>query len=149
MSLQNAFLGSLVGDAISMPVHWYYDRNALDRDYGDFDDYLAPKNPHPDSILWRSNYQPINSKADILHEQKKYWGTRGVHYHQFLQAGENDLDNLHGNWPLANRQMEAALKFSGYDYKFVMGDGAHNGNHGGTLFPDMLRWMWRDYKKEK
>ena len=92
MSLQNAFLGSLVGDAISMPVHWYYDRNALDRDYGDFDDYLAPKKNHPDSILWRSSYHPINSKADILHEQKKYWGTRGVHYHQFLQAGENTLN---------------------------------------------------------
>ena len=26
----------------------------------------------------------------------------------FLQEGENDLDNLHGNWPLANRQMAAA-----------------------------------------
>jgi len=31
-----------------------------------------------------------------------------------LQEGENDLDNLHGNWPLANRQMAAALKFAGY-----------------------------------
>ena len=56
VSLQNAFLGSLVGDAIAMPVHWYYDRDALDRDYGDFDDYLSPRNPHPDSILWRSKY---------------------------------------------------------------------------------------------
>ena len=66
----------------------------------------------------------------------------------FLQEGENDLDNLHGNWPLANRQMAAALKFSGYDYKFVMGDGAHNGKHGGSIFPDMLRWLWRDYPKD-
>ena len=38
-------------------------------------------------------------------------------------------------------------KFSGYDYKFVMGDGAHNGKHGGSIFPDMLRWIWRDYPK--
>ena len=66
----------------------------------------------------------------------------------FLQEGENDLDNLHGSWPLANRQMAAALKFSGYDYKFVMGDGAHNGKHGGSIFPDMLRWLWRDYSKD-
>ena len=90
--MQNAFLGSLVGDAIAMPVHWYYDRDSLDRDYGDFDDYLSPRNPHPDSILWRSSYQPISPKADILKEQSKYWGVRGAHYHQFLQAGENTLN---------------------------------------------------------
>ena len=92
VSLQNAFLGSLVGDAIAMPVHWYYDRDALDRDYGDFDDYLSPRNPHPDSILWRSKYEPIGPKADILHDQAKHWGFKGVHYHQYLQAGENTLN---------------------------------------------------------
>src|SRR5262249_57700880 len=49
----------------------------------------------------------------------------------FLQDGSGDLDNLHGSWPLANQQMAAALKFAGYDYQFVYGDGAHNGRHGG------------------
>ena len=63
----------------------------------------------------------------------------------FLQEGENDLDNLHGHWPLANRQMAAALKFAKYDYRFEMGDGRHSGEHGGSLLPDMLRWLWRDY----
>ena len=28
----------------------------------------------------------------------------------FLQDGSSDLDNLHGNWPLANQQMASALK---------------------------------------
>ncbi len=64
----------------------------------------------------------------------------------FLQDGENDLDNEHGNWPLANKQMAAALKFRGYDYRFEYGKGAHNGNHGGAILPDSLRWLWRDYK---
>jgi len=61
----------------------------------------------------------------------------------FLQDGSNDLDNEHGNWPLANREMAAALKFMNYDYEFVFGEGAHNGNHGGAIFPDSLRWLWR------
>jgi enterochelin esterase family protein len=65
----------------------------------------------------------------------------------FLQDGSNDLDNLHGNWPLANQDMAAALKFAGWDYKFVFGDGAHNGRHGGSIFPDTMRWLWRDYPK--
>ncbi len=64
----------------------------------------------------------------------------------FLQAGKLDLDNEHGNWPLANMQMELALKFKGYDYKFVMGEEGHNGKHGGAILPDSLRWLWADVK---
>lgn len=61
----------------------------------------------------------------------------------FLQDGTGDLDNQHGNWPLANQEMAAALKFKKYDYEFVMGDGAHNGKHGGAILPGSLRWLWR------
>ncbi len=62
----------------------------------------------------------------------------------FLQDGSGDLDNLHGSWPLANKQMDAALKFAKYDYKFEFGDGGHNGKHGGAIMPDSLRWLWHD-----
>lgn len=64
----------------------------------------------------------------------------------FLQEGSNDLNNLHGSWPLANRQMAASLQFSGYDYKFVMGDGGHNGRHGGAILPEAMKWLWRDVR---
>lgn len=62
----------------------------------------------------------------------------------FLQDGENDLDNAHGNWWLSNLQMAAALKFSNYDYKFVGGEGAHNGIHGGAILPESMIWLWND-----
>jgi len=62
----------------------------------------------------------------------------------FLQDGKNDLDNLHGSWPLANQRMASALKYAGYEYKFVFGDGGHNGRHGGAILPDALRWLWSD-----
>jgi enterochelin esterase family protein len=64
----------------------------------------------------------------------------------FLQDGSGDLDNEHGNWPLANQQMAAALKFKNYDYRFEYGEGAHSGAHGGAILPDTLRWIWRDWK---
>ncbi|HEY1861482.1 MAG TPA: alpha/beta hydrolase-fold protein [Gemmataceae bacterium] len=64
----------------------------------------------------------------------------------FLQDGSGDLDNEHGNWPLANQQMAAALKWAKYDYQFVYGDGGHNGKHGGAILPDSLRWLWQDEK---
>jgi len=35
------FLGSLAADAVAMPVHWYYDREALKRDYGTIAGYVA------------------------------------------------------------------------------------------------------------
>ncbi len=61
-----------------------------------------------------------------------------------LQDGSNDLDNEHGNWFLGNQQMARALEFRHYDVKTVFGHGGHNGNHGGAIFPDSLRWLWRE-----
>ncbi len=91
-SLPAVILGALAADAVSMPVHWYYDTKALDSDYGKIEHYLAPRNPHPDSILWRSRYTPRNADADILGDNARYWGQRGIHYHQFLAAGENTVN---------------------------------------------------------
>lgn len=93
-----------------MPVHWYYNREALRRDYGVVDRYLAPRNPHPDSILWRSHYDPPNERCDILREQAQYWGRRDIHYHQFLPAGENTL-----NFRLATELFHHTSKRGGYD----------------------------------
>ena len=64
----------------------------------------------------------------------------------FLQDGSGDLDNAYGNWPLANQEMAAALKFKGYDYQFDYGPGFHSGNHGGSRMADSLKWLWRDHK---
>jgi enterochelin esterase-like enzyme len=61
----------------------------------------------------------------------------------FLQDGENDVNNKHGSWWLANLEMNAALKFSKYDYKFAPGIGGHNGIHGGAILPESLIWLWR------
>jgi enterochelin esterase family protein len=65
----------------------------------------------------------------------------------FLQDGAADLDNLHGLWPLSNRDMAAALKFAGYDHKFELGTGGHSGKQGTAILPDVLRWLWRDFPK--
>jgi len=93
-----------------MPVHWYYDRGALARDYGRVTDLVAPKHPHADSILWRSSYAAPNAKGEILHEQGQYWGRKGVHYHRFLAAGENTL-----NMQLALELLASLRAAGGYD----------------------------------
>jgi enterochelin esterase-like enzyme len=89
----------------------------------------------------------------------------------FLQDGSNDLSNSQsnplfsdgttlsnqfGNWHLANQQMLSALEYANrvargngprYDINHVWGDGNHSDLHGGTLLPDILRWMFRDWPK--
>jgi ADP-ribosyl-[dinitrogen reductase] hydrolase len=102
-------LGGFIGDAHAMPVHWYYDLAALRRDHGRVTDYLAPRNPHPDSILWRSRYTAPCPRGEILHDQARYWGQRGVHYHQHLAAGENTL-----NLQLAVLLLESLHQRGGY-----------------------------------
>ncbi len=67
----------------------------------------------------------------------------------FLQDGANDLNNQFGSWPLANCTLANSLEFAKYDYQFVYGDGEHNGFHGGTLFPDSLRWLWRGWQDQQ
>lgn len=102
--------GSWVADALAMPVHWYYDRAALLRDYGVVDRFLPPRNPHPDSILWRSKLPRTSEKYDILRDQAQYWGRENIHYHQFLKAGENTL-----NFRLARELYSLVRKTGDYD----------------------------------
>lgn len=64
----------------------------------------------------------------------------------WLQAGANDLNNEHGNWPLANQEMASSLSFMGYDYHFDWGQGFHSNRQGAANFPDSLRWLWRDVR---
>jgi enterochelin esterase family protein len=63
----------------------------------------------------------------------------------FLQAGHRDLgwNQPSRNWLAENLRTAAALAEAGYDFRLVLGDGAHSANHGGVLLPDALRWVWR------
>ena len=109
---------------------------------------------------WTVAWERPNEFRKVLSAVGSFTNIRGGHNYQalirktekkpirvFLQDGANDLDNRHGNWPLANQEMAAALKFMGYDYKFEFGSEGHNAKHGGAILPDSLRWLWRDYPK--
>jgi enterochelin esterase family protein len=63
-------------------------------------------------------------------------------------------DTLHDNpkpedprrdWHVQNEAMVAALKEKGYDMTYRWAEGTHSDAHGGSIMPDMLRWIWRDY----
>jgi ADP-ribosyl-[dinitrogen reductase] hydrolase len=145
---RGAIYGLFIGDALAMPVHWYYDTLALQRDYGHVTDYVAPRNPHPDSILWRSSYSPLNEKGNILHDQAQYWGKQGVHYHQFLEAGENTL-----NLKLCSVLMESLNANKGYsadDYlKRYIALMTTPGSHRDTYVEEYHRHFFTNYAAGK
>jgi gluconolactonase len=65
----------------------------------------------------------------------------------FLQDGSGDLNIYGGDWWMANQTMERALELSGYEVNHVYGEDGHNGRQGESLFPNAMRWLWKDWPK--
>ena len=63
----------------------------------------------------------------------------------FLEDGSNDLNIYGGDWWMANQEMERSLTFAGYEVTHVWGEGGHNGEHATKLFPDAMRFLWKDW----
>lgn len=144
--LAGALWGLYIGDALAMPVHWYYNRSALHDDYGWVTDYVAPRNPHPDSVLFRSRYAASNPKGEILHDQARYWGQKGIHYHQFLKAGENTL-----NITLCELLIESLNQNRSYDaddyLRRYIAFMTTAGNHRDTYIEECHRNFFSNYAK--
>lgn len=64
-----------------------------------------------------------------------------------LQSGKRDANIVPGSWPIANQDVAAALEFAGYEYRFAFGEGGHSLRHGGAIFADSLRWLFRNSSK--
>jgi enterochelin esterase-like enzyme len=68
----------------------------------------------------------------------------------FLQDGSRDgwPGGLEfGDWWMGNQEMERALTFSGYEVNHSWGVLGHEGSHGESLLPDVMRWLWKDWPK--
>ena len=63
----------------------------------------------------------------------------------YLQDGSADQNIYGGDWWKANEELERSLKFAGYEVEHAWGDGGHNGKHGTAVFPDALRFLWKDW----
>ncbi len=63
----------------------------------------------------------------------------------FLQGGTNDNHLDVGDWWIGNQAMQRALEFSGYEVKHAWGEGGHNSKHATSVFPDAMRWLWKDW----
>jgi enterochelin esterase family protein len=65
----------------------------------------------------------------------------------FLQDGRNDNRNLsdpNRDWFHQNVRLVKALTDKGYEVNYTWGIGNHGQKQGGAVFPEMMRWLWRD-----
>lgn len=65
------------------------------------------------------------------------------------QSGKRDVDIIYGNIPIANQDLDAALKYRRYDSMYVFGTGGHTLAHAGAALPETLRWIFRDQVEDK
>ena len=63
----------------------------------------------------------------------------------FLQDGSKDLNIYGGDWWMANQELERALVFAGYEVQHAWGEDGHSGKHGTELFPEAMKFLWKDW----
>jgi sugar lactone lactonase YvrE/enterochelin esterase-like enzyme len=66
----------------------------------------------------------------------------------FMQDGSNDQwmgGPEVGDWWMGNQTLQRALEFAGYDHQHVWGTGPHSGKHATAIFPDAMRFLWKDW----
>lgn len=96
----------LVGDALAMPVHWFYDPAKIETAFpGGVQKFEDAPQYHPSSIMslhstsrggrgLQGGSAPGKQIVGdvILKGKRKYWGQPNMHYHQGMKAGENTLN---------------------------------------------------------
>ena len=99
--IQNALWGLFIGDALAMPVHWYYNPDNIKKDFdGGVATYEAARHPHPESFMVGMGYHPdvetanhLGRPYDILHEHVCFYDTS---YHR-LDIDRSERETEHGN----------------------------------------------------
>ena len=99
--IENALWGTFIGDALAMPVHWFYSPERIREHFPDgIDRYFPAPHPHPDAFMLGMSYQPDLEAAraagrhyDILHQHARFYRTSYSHFGFALGEQEGE----HGN----------------------------------------------------
>ena len=83
-----------VADALSMPVHWFYNPQDIQNAFpGGIKKFEAAPEQHPHDFLKLTDSGAKQIVGDvILKDKKKFWGIPNQHVHQGMKAGENTLN---------------------------------------------------------
>jgi ADP-ribosylglycohydrolase len=95
-----------LGDALAMPVHWFYDPRHIDEAFpGGIKQLEDAPGFHPSSIMalhstskgGRGVQETIPKQLEIVGDvilkgKRRFWGQPNLHYHHGMKAGDNTLN---------------------------------------------------------
>ena len=64
----------------------------------------------------------------------------------YLTTGMRDMENCAGDWFLLDQEMDKAMKFSGYDYRFRIINGGHVAGYY-DYHREAMAFIWKDWPK--
>jgi sugar lactone lactonase YvrE len=127
----------------------------------DGNDHLITGSSSGGICAWTAAWERPDAFSRVFTSVGTYVGLRGGNVYPtlvrkvepkpiriFLQDGANDNNAYGGDWWMANQEMERALTFAGYEVNHAWGDGGHNGKHATAVFPDAMRWLWKDWPQK-
>ena len=99
--IENTLWGLFIGDALAMPVHWYYNPENIARGFdGGIRRYEAAPHPHPESFMVGMTYHPdietadrLGRPYDILHDHARFYHTS----YTTLGIRATEREGEHGN----------------------------------------------------
>lgn len=138
-----AWWGAFLGDAIAMPTHGYTSR-FLASDYGQIEDMVDAKSPHPENVMVSIRVPSLSPENDFMGEGRRaLWSKNGTHPHEGFKAGQNTLPML-----LALHLAASMCEIGGFDrekwmerYRYVM---TSPGAHSDTFIPTMHRMYFEN-----
>lgn len=89
--------GMVVGDALAVPVHWYYSPQKLRAEYGEITGMMAAKNTHAESMVQGMSY---TGTIDIMHDKARFYegNTLAKEAQKLSQAEIEARRDDHGNY---------------------------------------------------
>jgi ADP-ribosylglycohydrolase len=94
--LKGSLYGMLVGDAVAVPVHWFYSPENIRKEYGEITGIVAAKPNHAESMVQGMSY---TGTIDIMHDKAHYYEGNTIAKMAKMSKEEEDARrDDHGNF---------------------------------------------------
>eukprot|EP01060_Flectonema_neradi_P000115 TRINITY_DN10090_c0_g1_i1.p1 TRINITY_DN10090_c0_g1~~TRINITY_DN10090_c0_g1_i1.p1 ORF type:complete len:357 (+),score=51.68 TRINITY_DN10090_c0_g1_i1:49-1119(+) len=153
--LRGCLTGLFIGDALAMPIHWYYDVMNIKNDFGEggITKYESPKEKVVGSYMNISDADRDLIGKVMLHDKLPcYEKGRGAHYHHGMKPGENTLDTIIARLLLESTNTDSAEGYGVDGEEFLnkyitlfTTPGAHNDSYAAGAHRAFFRnWVKKD-----
>ncbi|MGB1227213.1 MAG: ADP-ribosylglycohydrolase family protein [Poseidonibacter sp.] len=158
-----AIINLFIGDALSMPVHWFYNRFDIIKTFGinGITKMQAAPALHPSSIMNlhsttsggrknKKNSQEKQIVGDVILKGKAHlWGRVNGHYHHGMSAGENTLNAWCAKWLITSLIDNPSYSVDSWAKEYISLMTSETANHPDTYAESYHREFFSNYIEGK